>query len=102
MKKIIQSLDLNIIPNNLNEFQKFLVLEVIILTMTLFAILHIIGYFYFIHILKDIDLDKKHFIIKFLINLYKKTTYVFLIYNLLFIISVYLFIIFLGLYIIWH
>jgi len=59
MKKIIQSLDLNIIPNNLNEFQKFLVLEVIILTMTLFAILHIIGYFYFIYILKDIDLDKK-------------------------------------------
>lgn len=79
-----------------------MVLEVIILTMTLFAILHIIGYFYFIYILKDTDLNKKHFIINFIINLYKKTTYIFLIYDILFIIIVYLFIIFLGLYIIWH
>jgi hypothetical protein len=102
MKKFIQSLDLNIIPDNLNDFQKFIFYEVILLTITLFAILHILGYIYCMYILKDTELEKKYYIVKFFINLYRKTTYLFLIYDLLFIIIVYLFIIFFGLYIIWH
>lgn len=72
MKNWIQSLAINIIPTNLDTFQKFLLVEIILLLFTLMAILHLIGYFVSLYLIKNTNLENSHYIIKFIINIYKK------------------------------
>ena len=102
MKDLILALDINLIPENLNEIQRFIFLEILLLMLTLFSILHVFGYFISLYIINKTDLENKHYLIKLYIKVYKNTSNIFLIYDILIIIVSYLFIIFMGFYILWH
>ena len=64
MKDLILALDVNLIPDNLNEMERFIYLEFLLLMLTLISILQVFGYFICLYIIDKTDLENKHYLIK--------------------------------------
>ena len=96
IKSIIESIDITIVPDNLNKFQEIIFYEIILLSITLLSILRLAGYFITFYIIKHHNLEEKYTILGKMIQFYKKLSYIYIIYDICFIIIVYVFIIILN------
>jgi len=89
-------LDISIIPETYSGFEKFLFGIFILTLLTLWSFIDIVGHFIAIHLIdnrrnaKWIDKDPK---LENILNYFRKTNYIFLTVEILFVLSIYLMVI---------
>lgn len=98
----ISILDLNsFIPDNMTHFQRFILGIIILLIISLWSIIDIIGHFWILFLVDHTKVklwSEKYPKLNPILNYFKKINYYFLIFEILFVIIVYSVVIFLFIY----
>lgn len=85
------------VPENLTEFQLFLGSLIILALITLWCIIDVIGALFSLYIIKYTDIEKKYPKLKIIIRYYSNVNYVYITYQIIFLLLVYFTIIWTGL-----
>jgi hypothetical protein len=88
----------SIIPNNITDIQKFIFSIIILLIITLWCFIDIVGHFIVLYLIDYSKLENKYPIIKPILNYFKKINYILLTFEIIFFIIIYIIIISLLIY----
>jgi|SRR5271170_1885486 len=88
----------SIIPDNITDIQKFIFSIIILLIITLWCFIDIVGHFIVLYLIDYSKLENKYPIIKPILNYFKKINYVLLTFEIIFFIIIYIIIISLLIY----
>jgi hypothetical protein len=81
---------MDIMPENVSGFEQALYAIIIIIFFTLWSFIDIIGHFITIYLIDHSKMKAKYPRLKPILNYFKKTNYVFLAFEIIFVISTYL------------
>ena len=84
---------INYKPDNLSEYQQLVFWVMVLAIIALWCFIDIIGYLISIYVLKYTDVEKKYPKWKGLINYFLKANYLFIIFEIFYIVVIYIFII---------
>lgn len=82
--------NLDVIPETVSNFEKFLISILIISLLTLWSFIDIVGHFIVLYLIDQNKYIEKYPKLKPLINYFKKVNYVFFTFEIIFFISIYL------------
>jgi hypothetical protein len=82
--------DINIIPETISSFEKFLFYLIILGILTLWSFIDIVGHFIVIYLIDHKNIEEKYPKFKSIIKYFKKVNYYFLTFEIVFVILVYL------------
>ena len=86
-------MDINLMAETASSFDKFLYSIIILTLLTLWSFIDIIGHFITIYLIDHSKIKAKYPKLTPILNYFKKTNYVFLAFEIIFVISIYLMII---------
>ena len=92
----------NVVPESLNGFQRLIAGILVLSVIFLWCFINVIGYFGFLYMIKNTDLENKYPKYKFITNYLKKLNYVFIIMETIFIIIILLSVIGICSYLLYH